>query len=186
MDQLNRDLLGFIELFEEEGIELPAPSSISRQRSESRSHVKEDTRQLLGRFDEPDAYEFPKEFDYETLEKRAAIVDRRLNEELGERTTFENALHNQDASFSVAVCLNGHERSDDQRLYLPCVRFSNFGNLVTVTCPELVPSERLKSIIQILKAEGFTFVPQDELDCPYDGVMTGKFESWWIRYFDWL
>ena len=150
------------------------------------SCMQEATRRILQQNDEENAYEFPKGFNYAALERRAGIVNRRLSEELGERTTLEGALHNQDASFSVAVCLHTHERSEDVGLYLPCIRFSNFGNLATVTWPELVPAERLESIVQILSAEGFTFLSQEELDCPYDGVMPGKFETWWIRYFDWL
>jgi hypothetical protein len=148
--------------------------------------VKEETRQILQQYDEEDAYEFPKKFDYETMEKRALIVERRLNEELGEQTTFENALHNQDASFSIAICLCDHKQPASQGFYLPCVRFSNFGNLVSVTSHELISSERLESIVRIAREEGSTFVHEDDLDCPYDGVMPGKFETWWIRYFDWL
>jgi hypothetical protein len=152
----------------------------------SRCKMIEETRRILQQHDEVDAYEFPRDFDYEALERRALIVNRRLNEVCGEATKFEGAVYNQDASFSVAVCLHGHARSKAQGIYLPCIRFSNFGSLASVTWPELIPSDRLESIVQILKAEGFTFVAQDELDCPYDGVMSGKFETWWIRYFDWL
>jgi hypothetical protein len=148
--------------------------------------VQDEVRRILQQHDEENAYEFPKGFDYAGLEKRAGIVNRRLCEELGERTTLEGARHNQDASFSVAVCLHTHERSEDAGLSTPCIRFSNFGNLATVTWPELVPAERLESIVLILNEAGFTFLPQNVLDCTYDGVMPGKFETWWIRYFDWL
>jgi hypothetical protein len=148
--------------------------------------MTEETREILRQHDEANAFEFPRNFDCKALERRASIVEGRLNEECGELTKFEGALYNQDASFSVAVCLHGHERSMGQGICLPSIRFSNFGSLVSITWPELIPSERLELIVRILEAEGFTFLPQDELDCPYDGVMSGKFESWWIRYFDWL
>ena len=148
--------------------------------------MKESTRQTLARCDLPDSYEFPPRFDYAGFESRAQSVDRRLREHLGERTTFEGAVHNQDASFGIAICLHTHEQCRSGGLFLPCLRFSNFGDLVSMTFSDLVPEDRHSEIEAAVREKGFTFIPEEELDEPYDGVMSGKFRTWWIRYFDWL
>lgn len=149
--------------------------------------MKTSTREILERYDEPGAYEFPRAFRYPELEARATEVAHRLIA-IGQRVTIEGAAHNQDASFSVAILLHNYEKSVDRLLYQPNIRFSNFGNLVSVTWDEQIPETDLKRIVQELEACGFTFIPESELDCDYDGIMTDKktFSSWWIRYFDWI
>lgn len=147
-----------------------------------------ETKELLRRFDEPGAYEFPAIFDYPELERRASLVRDDL-ELLGVRVGFEDAIHNQDASFSIALLLHGFERSEASAVYQPTVRFSNFGNLATITWNDLISGEVIGEIRNSLRKHGFSFVDANELDCDYDGVMLDKmdtFRTWWIRYFDWL
>ncbi len=148
--------------------------------------MNEQLRKFLRRNDEAGAYEFPTGFNYPLLERRALEVDRRLREQLGETTTFEGAVYNQDASFSISICFKAYERSEDRRLYLPCLRFSNFGGMVSSVWETMIPPDRFAAIIEIVREEGFEFVPSSDLDARYDGVMEGKFESWWMRYFDWI
>lgn len=149
--------------------------------------MKPSTRQILERFDEPGAYEFHSAFRYPEMEARAKQVARNL-ESKGIRLTFEGAVHNQDASFSVALLLHDYELITEQVIIQPTIRFSNFGNLATVTFSERIPDSGMKQFIHELEACGFTHVPAEELDCDYDGVMEDKktFSSWWIRYFDWI
>ncbi len=149
--------------------------------------MKPDVRQLLERYDEPGSYEFHSEFDYPEMEARAGEVARRL-EASGARLTFEGALYNQDASFSIAILLHDYERAEDRLTHCPTLRFSNFGNLVSITWSERLPVPDLESIVQALEDCGFTFVPEKALSGPYDGVMTDRklFDSWWTRYFDWI
>jgi len=147
-----------------------------------------ETKQLLCRFDEPGAFEFPTGFDYPDLERRATLVyeDVRI---FGIQAGFEGAVHNQDASFSIAILLHSYERKEATTIIQPTVRFSNFGNLVTMTWIDMIPDSARNEIRKSLSRHGFNYVCADELDCDYDGVMAENnhiFRTWWIRYFDWL
>jgi hypothetical protein len=147
-----------------------------------------ETKALLCRFDEPGAYEFPASFDYLDLERRAQMVCKDM-ERFVLHVGFEGAVYNQDASFSIAILLHDYERNEPNGLYQPTIRFSNFGNLATMTWIDLIPEPTRKEICASLDRNGFTYVCADELDCEYDGIMPEKeraFPTWWIRYFDWL
>jgi hypothetical protein len=150
--------------------------------------VSPETRNLLCRFDEPGAYEFPTGFDYSDLEQRAKLVYEDIRS-FGIQAKFEGAAYNQDASFSVAILLQSFERKEAAALYQPTVRFSNFGNLATVTWLDQISEPARVAIRTSLGGHGFTYVGADELDCEYDGVMAERkalFPTWWIRYFDYL
>lgn len=144
-------------------------------------------KEILLRFDEAGAYETPSGFDYAELEQRAKLVFADL-EPTGSRVVFEGANFNQDASFSIEILFHDYTRSQDKILYQPTVRFSNFGNLVTVTWREYIPEEILRLILGSLAQRGFTYIPIEALDAEYDGVMPERdiFHTWWSRYFDWL
>ncbi len=144
-------------------------------------------REILTRFDELGAYEFPRQFRYSELrcktERVFALVAR-----LGLRITLEGAEHNQDASFSIAILLHDFERLTPTGLFRPVIRFSNFGNLATITATEFIHESTIEKIVEILDANGFIYLSANELDADYDGVMQDRttYKSWWIRYFDWL
>lgn len=142
-------------------------------------------KELLSKFDEPGAYEFPSGFDYERLERKARNVAIRLERELGEGITFAGAEHNQDATFCIEILLRSYQLEDSRGWIKPCLRFSNFGDLVTLCWEEQIPDERVLKICQVVIDGGFHYVPSSDLDDPYDGVMAGKFDNWWSRYFDW-
>lgn len=147
-----------------------------------------ETKDLLRQFDEPGAYEFPSAFDYADLERRAKLVCEDIKR-LGVRVGFEGAVYNQDASFSIALLLHSLERGEASTRYLPTVRFSNFGNLATITWSGQIPETVTQAILSSLLLRGFMFLDAEELDCEYDGVMLDKkntFKTWWIRYFDWI
>ena len=145
------------------------------------------TKEILSRFDEPGAYEFPSKFDYVDLERRAKMVCADV-EAAGVHVSFEGAAHNQDASFSIAIPLHTYEKKEGTMLFQATVRFSNFGSLATITWSEYLPEKILVLVRASLARHGFVYVPADELDCDYDGVMPEKqvFHTWWTRYFDWL
>ena len=148
--------------------------------------MKHDYRRVLEAADEPGCYEFPSKFDYDALEARAKQIQTRVLQELREPTTFEGANFNQDASFSIDIILTSHVVLKDKLRYQPSIRFSNFGNLVTICWHDLMPHLLYQQIIKIVEDDGFHFIPEEELATPYDGVMTGKFPNWWGRYFDWI
>jgi hypothetical protein len=107
----------------------------------------------------------------------------------GIEASFEGAMYNQDASFSIAIRLHCFERKEAVTLYQPTVRFSNFGNLATMTWIDQIPEAARSEIRTSLGKHGFNYVCADELDSEYDGVMAERkdvFRTWWIRYFDWL
>jgi hypothetical protein len=147
-----------------------------------------ETKELLRRFDEPETYEIPTNFDYPDLDRRAKLVCEDI-ERIGIHFGFEGAVHNQDASFSIAILLHDYERKEAMGLYRPTVRFSNFGNLATMTGIDQIPDAAREVIRTSLARHGFTYLCADELDCEYDGTMSQRkdvFQTWWIRYFDWL
>ena len=146
-----------------------------------------ETKNLLLKFDEDHAWEFPSDFDEKDIERRARKVHTELGVGFGE-LRFEDWMHNQDASFGLAVILKSYERKTPHAIYQPAIRFSNFGNLATFTLGELLPKDARKNIIDCLGKNGFIYVDAHELDAPYDGVMAPKdsISTWWVRYFDWL
>lgn len=145
------------------------------------------TKQLLLMHDEDQAWEFPSQFDAKELESRARKVFSELCANFGE-LAFEDWVHNQDASFGLAIIFKPHEQTTSSAIAQPVVRFSNFGNLATFTFEELLPDNARTIIIDSLSRNGFSFVDSEELDEPYDGVMSPSdtISTWWIRYFDWL
>jgi|GEM_PF-1976134 len=149
--------------------------------------LSQDTRSALSSCDEDGVYEFPKDFDEEVLEKRARLVLLSIAD-LGIRVKFEDWVHNQDASFGLAILLEEFQKRDGQLLHIPCLRFSNFGNLVSLTWKEIVPRSVFRDILKVVTDNDFIYVSAEELDCPYDGVMKGdeNLPTWWIRYFDWI
>lgn len=150
--------------------------------------MRPETRHLLCQFDEPGAYEFPTAFDYPDLERRAKLVFEDIQSS-GIQAGFEGAIYHQDASFSIAILLHGFERQDAMAIYQPTVRFSNFGNLATITWMDQITEAAQDEICASLGRHGFNYVCADELDCEYDGIMAEKndiLRTWWIRYFDWI
>ena len=53
---------------------------------------------------------------------------------------------------------------------------------------DLFEKEEMQRIEGILEEEGFTYIPNDELEKNYDGVMKGSsdFPNWRTRFFDWI
>jgi hypothetical protein len=149
--------------------------------------MKPEIYNLIRQFDEAGAYEFPTDFDYPKLEARALLVKEQLSQ-LGCKMTFEGAAQNQDASFSIAIQLDDFIQKRNNVLWAPYIRFSNFGSLTTLTWLDLLLDDVIQNVIDCLTRNGFTYIPADELDAHYDGIMQDKntFPTWWIRYFDWL
>ncbi len=145
------------------------------------------TREILERFDEVGAYEYPSGFDSEKLEQKAYNVGQML-QKLHINLTFECSPHIQDASFSVSIVLQDFEAVHSSFSQTPEIRFSNYGNLVTILFHNQLPEEVIDGIRTILNANDFTYLPETELDFPYDGTMKDKsiFSTWWHRYFDWI
>jgi hypothetical protein len=137
--------------------------------------------------DERGQYEFPQHFDAVSLEKRARQVHREILGS-GYVAGFEDWTDNQDASFGLAITVDSFQVSGAQGIRIPTIRFSNFGSLASLTWQDLVDEQFLTVAKDTLNKHGFIFVPQAELEVPYDGPNSPdeSLPSWWVRYFDWL
>lgn len=146
-----------------------------------------ETKRLLLLHDEDQAREFPRQLDRADLEKRARKVHAELCEHYGD-LEFEDWIYNQDASFGLSIILKPFEETTSGICAQPVIRFSNFGNLATFTLEELLPENARQTIVEALSRNGFVFVDAEELDEPYDGVMSPSesISTWWTRYFGWL
>jgi hypothetical protein len=136
---------------------------------------------LLKVHDDPRNAEWPPGFDLSAAETKFTKMAKEIVAAFP-GSHFETGTAIQDASFhgQIFVALAGDFAS---------LRVSNFGSLATVTdeddCLDAVSRSRL---LDTLAAHGYTFIPADILDQPYDGTNPGVtgFRTWWCRYFDWL
>lgn len=138
--------------------------------------------ELLQRFDDPQRWEYPKGFDYDAATGRFAIFADALSSALGQPLRTESERYIQDASFHSQIYLP----LDKERFAL--IRFSNFGDMVTVSEDEPIPNEVKEMVIDLLGHHNYVYVPASVLEHPYTGVNPGVtgIRNWWIRYFDWV
>lgn len=146
-----------------------------------------DTHAILMSLDERGQYEFPARFDAEEAER----VARKLNEDLAQRginTRFEDWIHNQDASFGLAIVLISASRETLRGNIEPTIRISNFGKMAAITFEDQLSTETLEIVKDAIIANGYTCMNENELDEAYDGVNAPDqaLSTWWIRYFDWI
>jgi hypothetical protein len=141
-----------------------------------------DFSRLLAMHDHPTIWEYPPGFDYEAASAKFATFVAALTEGLGRPLKVETGSLIQDASFHSQAFLP--LPSDEPVL----IRFSNFGDMATVSDEELVPEVALKLVTELLKRHGYAYVPAAILNAPYSGTNPGVtgISTWWIRYFDWV
>ncbi|WP_027710513.1 hypothetical protein [Zooshikella ganghwensis] len=150
--------------------------------------MEEYYRKLLESCDEDGCYEFPSDFNGKDLEQRARKVFDGLQSSISE-CKFEDWAHNQDASFGLAIILESFSKNvKPNMITVPVIRFSNFGNLATITMTDHLPNDLSALIIGLFKENGFHYIPADVADTEYNGAMKGdsNFPTWWVRYFDWI
>ena len=149
--------------------------------------MKPETRRILLDADEQGQYETPKSFDTKAIEKRARAVHAEIVS-AGYEAGFEDWVHNQDASFGLAITIDSFKERTNGIVCVPTIRFSNFGNLASLTWQDRVDDQFLTVAIAALTSQRFTFIREAELTEPYDGINApdDAFPTWWVRYFDWL
>lgn len=137
---------------------------------------------LLRQHDDPRRWEYPVGFDYDTAMRRFADFANALSTLLSVPLRSETGNYIQDASFHSQIYLP----LDSERYAL--IRFSNFGDMATVSEDEPLPEEMKRVIINLFAKHGYVYVPATVLDQPYTGANPGVtgIENWWIRYFDWV
>jgi len=101
---------------------------------------------------------------------------------LGVAPRAETGVHIQDASFhsQMFLPLPGDRHA--------LIRFSNFGDMATVSDDEPVPEPTMAVVRELLARHGHVYVPAAVLAQPYTGSNPGVtgIDTWWIRYFDWV
>jgi hypothetical protein len=141
-----------------------------------------DYQQLLREYDDSTHWEYPPSFDYRAATIRFKKFADELSATLGVPLTTETGSYIQDASFhsQLLVPLAGGRNT--------LIRFSNFGNMVTISEDEPAPEEMLSTIKRLFDRYGYVYVPASVLEQPYRGSNPGVtgIDTWWIRYFDWV
>jgi hypothetical protein len=151
---------------------------------------------LLLNIDNVENCESPSNFNYINAINKVKSIKSKLEKLLGQKLEVDDCV--QDASFFTDLYVLEESQKNKRKtegsyalLYDFTIRFSSFGNLVTIfshTISQLEEKFPLNEIIQTLQNNGYTYVNADALDEPYDGVnkYIGQNDTWWIRYFDYL
>ena len=132
---------------------------------------------ILRSQDDPNHVEWPECFNWLEAGEKAAQFAMRLSDVLGSPVEVETGDKVQDANFHT-------------QLWVPTaggieVRFSNFGDLVSVRPVEHLPNKFLARIVALLSDAGYVYIPADVLERRYDGPIP-HIDSWYHRFFDWL
>lgn len=144
--------------------------------------LRMDYLELLRRHDHPTHWEYPPGFDYRTATERFARFVEELSARLGVALRAETGSHIQDASFHSQVFV---PLPRDRHAL---IRFSNFGDMATISDDEPVPEPTMAAVVELLGKQGYVYVPAEVLAEPYTGSNPGVtgIRTWWIRYFDWV
>jgi hypothetical protein len=138
--------------------------------------------EILRRNDQPAHWDYPPGFDYHAATERFARFVEELSAKLGGALKAETGVHIQDASFhsQVFLPLPGGRHA--------LIRFSNFGDMATVSDDDPVPEPTMAVVLEMLAQHGYVYVPAAVLAQPYTGSNPGVtgIDTWWIRYFDWV
>lgn len=136
---------------------------------------------FLKRFDDPDHWEQPPNFDRTRAKQKAETFSEDLKSRIRVSLGFESGDSIQDAAFHSQIHMSIHGE-------VVSLRFSNFGDLVALMGEAAVPAALLDKIKSLLGFHGYTFIPEFVLEEPYTGVnrSVGENQDWWVRYFDWI
>lgn len=141
-----------------------------------------DYARLLRQYDHPTCAESPPNFDFEEASKRFQKFLSDLSTKLKKTLPSETGYLIQDASFhsQISIPLPNKRQA--------FIRFSNFGNMVTVGNVNFLSERMLAVVLDLFEIHGYIYVPETELGGEYTGSNpgVGGIRNWWIRYFDWI
>ena len=151
---------------------------------------------LLDR-DNASGFEVPDEdwraFPYQELANSVERIRERLLGEAGVSFTRDGNV--QDASFHDELRVQVQQSGTIDRSVAAgpdfAIRFSNFGRLFTIWSGPTNDPGRYPTtlVLDIVREEGWTYVPAEQLDEVYDGLnerLRDGRTTWWIRFFDYL
>ena len=146
------------------------------------------TKSILQKFDEPNCWETPSQFDYNQLKRKVEELVNSLNSFFKQDFEIDDQI--QDASYYFDIMI------PSELLYSPkpdlciSIRISNFGNLATLTFQNEYSWEVRQDLIRLIEAHHFTFMDEDDLMTPYDGILLAPNGNpnynWFRRYFDYI
>jgi len=143
-----------------------------------------ETLALLVASDHPTECEAPPGFDRERAIHRVRALLPTLRRIAGLDLQLDDRA--EDASFFCEVACY-RDVSPGHAAYVILIRFSAFGELVTVNAADDVDARMVEDLIAALVEAGFRYVPADDLEEPYTGGNPHlRGQSWGIRYFDYL
>ena len=138
---------------------------------------KEEALELFHKYNDPRRWEYPEKYDYLGAISQFSRFVKALDVATGHPHKVETGSHIQDASFHSEVYIN-----------TGWLRFSNFGNMVSITPDHEVDSATVTTILRLCQEMGYTFIPTEFTELPYTGTNPGVtgIRNWWIRYFDYV
>ncbi len=153
--------------------------------------MRQQTKDILIRFDEFGSYETPTVFNYKEIKSNVSKLTNNLIDKFGVDFMVDDQI--QDASFFCDIKMPHDLVINPKPQIGYSIRISNFGQLATINFESEYSKETVQTIINLLDKNGFIYVSTDELDEDYDGSFTdfynllgGETPSWGIRYFDYL
>jgi hypothetical protein len=134
---------------------------------------------LLRQSDDPVHYDAPPDLDLEAAESRMRAFAHALSIALGVSLRTESGVLLQDANYHGEVFLPSTGAIESS------IRFSNFGNLVTIFRTEDVRSDWVNVITDLIEEHGYSYVPEAVLQQSYTGRNKGisGVKDWFQRYF---
>jgi hypothetical protein len=140
-----------------------------------------DALQYLRDCDDPVDW-IPEDFDYDAAQLRFVQFVDDLSLILGVRPEVITGEYLQDANYHSEVLI------PTGVTHASAMRFSYFGDLVTIIDPENFAGTWLSAITALLRKHGYVYVPISLLKQPYTGENQGEGDGvrdWFARYFEW-
>lgn len=149
-------------------------------------------KELLLSFDDQEECDSSQNFNYLNEMKKVYIIKSKIENIISNELTIDECV--QDASFFTELSTLKKSQNDGESfvyLYELSIRFSLFGNMVTIfsnTENNALNKYPIKEIVDMLQSDGYIYINSELLDEPYDGInkYISKKDTWWTRYFDYI
>src|SRR5262245_31099362 len=123
--------------------------------------------EILRQYDDPIHGYYPPGFDFRAAQRRFARFIRDLSSELRVQVKAESGREIQDASFHGQIFVPVGDNK------VTAIRFSNFGNMATISEDEPIPEALLVTLKRLLNQHEYVYIPASVLEQPYTGNNPG-------------